>query len=118
MGEIRVGTASWTDRTLLDSGWYPQTADNPEKRLSHYAKTFPLVEVDATYLAVGGAEPGELMLTLNQGLVLSYRIRRLLDLATATPPAAPTPALARATVAAAPDRRLRPRGVDSGSSSS
>ncbi|MGR6319249.1 DUF72 domain-containing protein [Micromonospora soli] len=49
MGEIRVGTASWTDRTLLDSGWYPQTADNPEKRLAYYARQFPLVEVDATY---------------------------------------------------------------------
>ncbi|WP_432953836.1 DUF72 domain-containing protein [Micromonospora haikouensis] len=49
MGEIRVGTASWTDRTLLDSGWYPQTADTPEKRLSYYAKQFRLVEVDATY---------------------------------------------------------------------
>ena len=22
MGEVRVGTASWTDRTLIDSGWY------------------------------------------------------------------------------------------------
>ncbi|WP_229401952.1 DUF72 domain-containing protein [Micromonospora okii] len=49
MGEIKVGTASWTDRTLLDSGWYPQTADTPEKRLSYYARQFPLVEVDATY---------------------------------------------------------------------
>ncbi|MER7894040.1 DUF72 domain-containing protein [Micromonospora sp. NPDC094482] len=49
MGEIKVGTASWTDRTLLDSGWYPQTADTPEKRLAYYARKFPLVEVDATY---------------------------------------------------------------------
>ncbi|MGW3788264.1 DUF72 domain-containing protein [Micromonospora chokoriensis] len=49
MGDIMVGTASWTDRTLLDSGWYPQTADNPEKRLAYYARQFPLVEVDATY---------------------------------------------------------------------
>ncbi|MEU8288261.1 DUF72 domain-containing protein [Micromonospora sp. NPDC048905] len=49
MGDILVGTASWTDRTLLDSGWYPQTADNPEKRLAYYARKFPLVEVDATY---------------------------------------------------------------------
>ncbi|MFG2011363.1 DUF72 domain-containing protein [Micromonospora sp. NPDC048868] len=49
MGEIKVGTASWTDRTLLDSGWYPQTADTPEKRLAYYARQFPLVEVDATY---------------------------------------------------------------------
>ncbi|MDO3686347.1 DUF72 domain-containing protein [Micromonospora sp. C28ISP2-4] len=49
MGEIKVGTASWTDRTLLDSGWYPASADTPEKRLSYYARQFPLVEVDATY---------------------------------------------------------------------
>jgi uncharacterized protein YecE (DUF72 family) len=49
MGEIKVGTASWTDRTLLDSGWYPQTADTPQKRLAYYARQFPLVEVDATY---------------------------------------------------------------------
>jgi uncharacterized protein YecE (DUF72 family) len=49
MGQIQVGTASWTDRTLLESGWYPQTADNPEKRLAYYAKHFPVVEVDATY---------------------------------------------------------------------
>ncbi|HET6214967.1 MAG TPA: DUF72 domain-containing protein, partial [Micromonosporaceae bacterium] len=47
MGEIKVGTASWTDKTLLASGWYPQAADTPEKRLAHYARAFPLVEVDA-----------------------------------------------------------------------
>jgi uncharacterized protein YecE (DUF72 family) len=49
MAKIQVGTASWTDRTLLDSGWYPQTATNPEKRLAYYARQFPVVEVDATY---------------------------------------------------------------------
>jgi uncharacterized protein YecE (DUF72 family) len=51
VGEIRVGTASWTDKTLLASGWYPPTADTPEKRLAYYATRFPLVEVDATYYA-------------------------------------------------------------------
>jgi uncharacterized protein YecE (DUF72 family) len=49
MGSIEVGTASWTDKTLLESGWYPKTADTPEKRLAYYAKQFPLVEVDSTY---------------------------------------------------------------------
>src|ERR1700710_911883 len=49
VGKILVGTASWTDKTLLDSGWYPADADNPEKRLAYYAEQFPLVEVDATY---------------------------------------------------------------------
>jgi uncharacterized protein YecE (DUF72 family) len=46
---ILVGTASWTDKTLLASGWYPESANTPEKRLVHYASTFPLVEVDSTY---------------------------------------------------------------------
>jgi uncharacterized protein YecE (DUF72 family) len=49
MGKILVGTASWTDKTLLESGWYPATADNPEKRLKYYTSQFPLVEVDSTY---------------------------------------------------------------------
>jgi uncharacterized protein YecE (DUF72 family) len=49
MGEIRIGTASWTDRTLLASGWYPESADTAEKRLAYYASQFPLVEVDSTY---------------------------------------------------------------------
>jgi uncharacterized protein YecE (DUF72 family) len=52
MGEIRVGTASWTDRTLLESGWYPPEANTPAKRLQFYARQFPLVEVDATYYAL------------------------------------------------------------------
>ena len=50
MGEIRVGTAGWTDRSLIASGWYPADANNPEKRLRFYARQFPLVEVDATYV--------------------------------------------------------------------
>ena len=48
-GSILVGTASWTDKTLLASGWYPDDADTAEKRLAHYATQFPLVEVDSTY---------------------------------------------------------------------
>ncbi len=49
MGKILVGTASWTDKTLLASGWYPESANTAEKRLQYYARKFPLVEVDATY---------------------------------------------------------------------
>ncbi len=47
-----MGTASWTDRTLIDSGWYPPEAGTPEKRLRYYARQFGLVEVDATYYAL------------------------------------------------------------------
>ena len=49
VGRIRVGTASWTDKTLLESGWYPPDATTPEDRLRYYAEQFPLVEVDSTY---------------------------------------------------------------------
>jgi uncharacterized protein YecE (DUF72 family) len=49
MSKILVGTASWTDKTLLDSGWYPPEANDATKRLGYYATRFPLVEVDATY---------------------------------------------------------------------
>src|SRR6266567_4606497 len=52
LGQVRVGTASWTDPTLIESGWYPPEADTPEKRLRYYARRFPLVEVDATYYAL------------------------------------------------------------------
>jgi uncharacterized protein YecE (DUF72 family) len=49
VAQIQVGTASWTDKTLLASGWYPADADTPEKRLAFYARQFPIVEVDSTY---------------------------------------------------------------------
>ena len=52
VGQIRVGTASWTDRTLLESGWYPPEANTPDTRIRYYARQFPLVEVDATYYAL------------------------------------------------------------------
>jgi uncharacterized protein YecE (DUF72 family) len=52
LGAIRVGTASWTDRTLIESGWYPADANSPAGRLRFYASQFPLVEVDTTYYAL------------------------------------------------------------------
>jgi uncharacterized protein YecE (DUF72 family) len=51
MSEILIGTASWTDKTLLAAGWYPKEAKTPEKRLAFYAENFPVVEVDSTYYA-------------------------------------------------------------------
>jgi uncharacterized protein YecE (DUF72 family) len=52
-GRIRVGTASWTDPTMTATGvFYPTSANTAEERLQHYAATFPLVEVDATYYAL------------------------------------------------------------------
>jgi len=48
-----AGTASWTDPTLLEAGWYPPgVARSADKRLRYYAERFPTVEVDATYYAL------------------------------------------------------------------
>ena len=57
VGNIRLGTASWTERTLLASRtFYPTAANTPERRLRYYARHFPIVEVDATYYALPSAE--------------------------------------------------------------
>jgi uncharacterized protein YecE (DUF72 family) len=49
MGSVLIGTASWTDKSLLASGWYPPGVNSAEERLRFYAEQFPLVEVDSTY---------------------------------------------------------------------
>jgi len=52
-GLIRVGTASWTERTLIESGsFYPRNATTAEGRLRFYAAHFDTVEVDSTYYAM------------------------------------------------------------------
>jgi uncharacterized protein YecE (DUF72 family) len=47
---ILLGSASWTDKTLIECGrFYPKEAKSAEARLRHYATQFPLVEVDSSY---------------------------------------------------------------------
>ena len=50
--QYRVGTASWTDPTLLQAGFYPPGAKSAEARLRFYAEHFDTVEVDSTYYAL------------------------------------------------------------------
>ncbi|MDB5873805.1 MAG: hypothetical protein JWQ07_3247 [Ramlibacter sp.] len=50
MGNILIGSASWTDKTLIDCGrFYPKDCKSAEARLRHYATQFPMVEVDSSY---------------------------------------------------------------------
>ena len=57
VGNVRVGTASWTEKTLLASRtFYPPAANTAERRLRYYARHFPVVEVDATYYALPSLE--------------------------------------------------------------
>lgn len=61
MGDILVGTTSWTDKTLVDSGrFYPREASSAEARLRYYASRFPLVEVDSTYYALPAERSSQL----------------------------------------------------------
>ncbi|MGK5532944.1 DUF72 domain-containing protein [Streptomyces sp. URMC 129] len=60
MGDILIGTCSWTDRALLASGWYPPGARSAEARLRYYASRFPVVEVDATYYSLPTARNSRL----------------------------------------------------------
>jgi uncharacterized protein YecE (DUF72 family) len=51
--EFRVGTASWTDATLVKTDlFYPFSARSAEEWLRFYAEQFNTVEVDSTYYAL------------------------------------------------------------------
>ncbi|WAL98635.1 DUF72 domain-containing protein [Streptomyces sp. Je 1-369] len=54
MGDILVGTCSWTDPALVRSGWYPRGRRDAAGRLRYYAERFPVVEVDSSYYALPG----------------------------------------------------------------
>jgi uncharacterized protein YecE (DUF72 family) len=50
---IRVGSASWTDKTLVASGrFYPPECRTAEQRLRFYASQFDTVEVDSSYYGI------------------------------------------------------------------
>lgn len=52
MSEIRVGTCSWSDKSLLASGWYPPKAREAASRLGYYARYFTTVEIDSSFYAI------------------------------------------------------------------
>jgi uncharacterized protein YecE (DUF72 family) len=50
---ICIGTCSWTEKTLIQSGeFYPGDVKTAEGRLRYYASQFDTVEVDSTYYAI------------------------------------------------------------------
>ena len=56
-----IGTCSWTDPTLLESGWYPDNiAKKADERLRFYAERFNLVENDASYYALPDPKQAQL----------------------------------------------------------
>jgi uncharacterized protein YecE (DUF72 family) len=50
---IQIGTCSWTEKSLIQSGeFYPGGVKTAEGRLRYYADKFNTVEVDSTYYAI------------------------------------------------------------------
>ncbi|MGB7290925.1 MAG: DUF72 domain-containing protein [Thermodesulfobacteriota bacterium] len=50
---LRIGTCSWTEKTLIQSSeFYPKSASIAEKRLRYYSFLFDTVEVDSSYYAI------------------------------------------------------------------
>src|SRR3984885_13340432 len=59
--EFMVGTASWTDKTLIETtAFYPSDVKTAEDRLRFYAAQFKTVEVDSTYYAIPAERNAEL----------------------------------------------------------
>jgi uncharacterized protein YecE (DUF72 family) len=59
VSRIRVGTCSWTDKTMVEA-WYPQDVKSAEARLRYYAERFDTVEVDSTYYGLPSEKNAEL----------------------------------------------------------
>jgi uncharacterized protein YecE (DUF72 family) len=76
---VLVGTASWANKTLVDSGrFYPKGVTSAEARLRYYAAQFPLVEVDSSYYAMPTAATAQLWAERTpHGFVMNVKAFRL-----------------------------------------
>jgi len=76
---VLVGTASWTDKTLIACGrFYPPGAKTAEGRLRHYASQFPIVEVDSSYYAMPAPATAQLWAERTpEGFVMNVKAFRL-----------------------------------------
>jgi hypothetical protein len=66
VSRILIGTASWTDKSLIASGrFYPSKSNSAEERLRYYASQFPIVEVDSSYCAMPAPQVAQLWAVVN-----------------------------------------------------
>jgi uncharacterized protein YecE (DUF72 family) len=52
MAVVKTGITSWTEKSLVESGWYPRGVRDAASRLRWYATQFPIVENDSTHYAL------------------------------------------------------------------
>jgi uncharacterized protein YecE (DUF72 family) len=76
---IRIGTASWADKSLVDTGcFYPPEVTTAEDRLRYYSTRFPLLEVDSSYYAVPSVDAARLWAERTpDGFVMNVKAFRL-----------------------------------------
>lgn len=79
MSNILVGTASWTDKTLIACGrFYPKGCSSAEARLRYYASLFAMVEVDSSYYAMPAPATAQLWAERTpEGFVMNVKAFRL-----------------------------------------
>src|SRR4029453_1898452 len=79
MRRIVVGTASWTDKSLIGSKrFYPPRCNSAEDRLRYYATQFPMVEVDSSYYALPSSENSRLWIERTPpGFIFNIKAFRL-----------------------------------------
>jgi len=49
MTNIRIGISAWSDRSLVESDFYPGQVNTPAARLQYYSSQFSVAELDASY---------------------------------------------------------------------
>jgi uncharacterized protein YecE (DUF72 family) len=76
---VLIGTASWTDKTLIACGrFYPKGCSSAEQRLRYYASQFPIVEVDSSYYAMPAPATSQLWAERTpNGFVMNVKAFRL-----------------------------------------
>jgi uncharacterized protein YecE (DUF72 family) len=89
MGDIRVGTSSWTDPGFLEH-WYPHGLSAAE-RLAYYAERFDCVELNASFYGVPAQRQAELWVERTpDGFLFDVKLHRYLSHHAIEPDALPT----------------------------
>jgi uncharacterized protein YecE (DUF72 family) len=97
MGDIRVGTSSWTDPGFLEH-WYPNGLSAAE-RLAYYAERFDCVELNASFYGVPAERQAELWAERTpDGFLFDIKLHRYLSHHATEPDALPTNLRERAEV--------------------
>ena len=88
MGDILVGTSSWTDPGFIEH-WYPKGLSASE-RLVYYAERFPAVELNSSFYAVPGRNQTERWAELTpERFIFDVKLHRYLSHHAAEPKSLP-----------------------------